>query len=63
MYCGDIRGHFQYLSQPTMSHHLTKLVRAGVLLESKEGVKHYYEINQSQLREVGLDLTKLKVKS
>ena len=29
--CGDILKRF-HLSQPTMSHHLNKLVRAGILL-------------------------------
>lgn len=47
------------LSQPAMSHHFTKLVDAGVLLEEKHGVQKTYEINHSLLKSVGIDPYKI----
>ena len=53
--CGDILKKFR-LAQPTMSHHLNKLVLAGVLSASKEGVRHRYTVNVARLRVLGLNL-------
>lgn len=47
------------LSQPAMSHHFTKLVDAGVLLEQKQGTEKIYSINEAALNGLGLDVTKL----
>ena len=50
---------FLKLSQPTMSHHFSRLVQASVLRERKNGTEKYYEINDTLLRSVGIDATKL----
>ena len=50
---------FHKLSQPAMSHHFSKLVTAGVLLERKAGVEKHYELNTQLLTENGIDPTKL----
>jgi DNA-binding transcriptional ArsR family regulator len=47
------------LSQPTMSHHFHKLVEAGVLIESKDGVAKHYQLNRPLLKSVGIDINKL----
>ena len=56
--CGDILKNFK-LSQPTMSHHLNKLVRAGVLEATKEGVRHTYTVNETRLEAAGLNVKKM----
>lgn len=50
---------FLKLSQPAMSHHFKKLVDAGVIVESKEGVSKAYMINTELLKSVGIDASKL----
>lgn len=47
------------LSQPTMSHHLSKLVQAGVLLEQKQAKQKAYALNTELLNELGINITKL----
>lgn len=47
------------LSQPTMSHHFSKLVAAGVLLERKSGVEKLYRLNKKLLSSAGIDAHKL----
>ncbi len=47
------------LSQPTMSHHFTKLVHSGVLLERKAGKEKYYQLNRELLLSIGIDSNKL----
>lgn len=47
------------LSQPTMSHHFTKLVASGVLRERKDGVEKYYQLDTVLLAQHGIDATKL----
>ncbi|OYW85268.1 hypothetical protein B7Z17_02600 [Candidatus Saccharibacteria bacterium 32-49-10] len=47
------------LSQPTMSHHLKKLVEAGVLVLEKRKTENFYTVNRSLCREVGIDIDKL----
>lgn len=47
------------LSQPTMSHHFTRLVRAGVILERKVGTEKLYRLNNKLLSDIGIDPTKL----
>jgi ArsR family transcriptional regulator len=46
-------------SQPTLSHHIGKLVDADVLIESKKGVNCYYKVNKKFLKEKGIDIIKL----
>lgn len=58
----DIVGSCQkisQMSQPTLSHHFSKLVEAGVLLEEKTGTSKSYRLNDSLLAEAGIDITKL----
>lgn len=50
---------FLKLSQPAMSHHLNKLVDAGVITEGKVGVKKYYRLNRTLLRSAGINSNKL----
>lgn len=50
---------FHKLSQPAMSHHFSKLVTAGVLLERKAGVEKHYELNMALLNQTGIDPSKL----
>lgn len=47
------------MSQPTMSHHFTKLVDAGILLEVKHGTQKAYQLNTGLLKTVGIDIRKL----
>lgn len=47
------------VSQPTMSHHFSKLVEAGVVLEQKDGTSKSYQLNSSYLLEHGIDIDKL----
>ena len=47
------------LSQPTMSHHFSRLVQAGVLLERKSGTGKFYQINRGLLVQAGIDPTNL----
>lgn len=47
------------LSQPAMSHHINRLVEAGVLSEEKQGTKKLYSLQRSALERFGIDVTKL----
>jgi DNA-binding transcriptional ArsR family regulator len=47
------------LAQPTISHHFHKLVEAGVLIESKDGVAKQYKLDRKLLKSVGIDINKL----
>lgn len=47
------------LSQPTLSHHLQRLVEAGVILESKKGVSKNYKLNRPLLARYGIAVNKL----
>lgn len=47
------------LSQPTMSHHFTKLVQAGVLSERKSGTEKLYVLNKDRLATIGINVNKL----
>lgn len=58
--CQELSRHFE-LSQPTLSHHFGKLIAAGVILERKEGVSHYYRINHILLKKAGVDLKSIKL--
>ncbi len=56
--CGDLSAEAD-LSQPAMSHHFGKLVSAGVVLETKDGVHKNYTLNKALLDRVGINPTKL----
>lgn len=49
----------QQLSQPAMSHHISKLVEAHILSEEKHGTKKVYTLRRDVLAEAGIDVTKL----
>ena len=46
---GDIQGHVD-LPASTLSHHLKRLVDAGMLRTRTEGTYHYYEADYTALR-------------
>ena len=50
---------FLKLSQPAMSHHFSKLVDAGVLIEEKQGTSKSYLVDTALLESLGLDVQKL----
>lgn len=56
--CQELLSKFS-LSQPTLSHHFSKLVGANVLNERKNGVSHIYSINHGYLKRLGIDIKKL----
>jgi DNA-binding transcriptional ArsR family regulator len=56
--CSTVRSQSQ-LSQPTMSHHLSKLVEAGLVRERKDGKEKVYELDSALLLSHGLDPNKL----
>lgn len=47
------------LSQPTLSHHISKLVAADVLIEEKIDKRKSYRLNVSYLESLGIDISKL----
>lgn len=49
----------QQLSQPTMSHHVNRLVEAGVLGVHKRGTQKSYTLQREALEQIGIDVTKL----
>jgi ArsR family transcriptional regulator len=46
-------------SQPTLSHHINKLLNADILIETKRGTNCYYKVNEKYLKTLGIDLRKL----
>lgn len=52
--CQALSKKFQ-LAQPTMSHHIGKLIDANVLKVRKEGVAHYYSVNIAFLTGLGIN--------
>jgi ArsR family transcriptional regulator, arsenate/arsenite/antimonite-responsive transcriptional repressor len=54
----DINASFE-LSQPTLSHHLKKLVAAGLLDREQRGTWAFYSINEPALGRLG-DIVKQK---
>ena len=47
------------LSQPTLSHHLNRLVRSGVLQARKVGTEKHYCLNTELLLSIGVDPQKI----
>lgn len=52
-------GNALNLSQPTISHHINKLVGAGVLLEQRQAKQKSYALNAELLDQLGIDIIKL----
>ena len=48
----DVQDHVR-LSQPTISHHMTVLRRAGLILAEKHGLWMWYRRNEKSLHELG----------
>ena len=59
MSAGEIGSHFE-MTGATISYHLSRLKKAGLVLESKYKNYIYYEINTSIFEEVMLWLAQLK---
>lgn len=53
--CQTILDRFP-LAQPTLSHHLIKLVAAKILTVRKAGTSHFYTINLEFLKTHGIDI-------
>lgn len=51
MAAGDIAAHFE-VSGATVSHHLSVLKEAGLVLDDKQGKYIYYELNMSVVDEI-----------
>lgn len=51
--------HLSSLSQPTISHHINKLVDAQILSEEKVDRHKIYTLNLDLLKKVGIDINKL----
>ena len=47
------------LSQPTMSHHFSKLAQSGVITEKKVGKEKFYKLDYELLSSIGIDPSKL----
>jgi ArsR family transcriptional regulator, arsenate/arsenite/antimonite-responsive transcriptional repressor len=45
----DMNAHFN-LTQPTLSHHLKKLMSTGLLTREQRGTWAYYAVNEDSLR-------------
>lgn len=56
--CQELLDKFP-LSQPTLSHHINKLIDVNILNERKEGTSHIYSINYRHLKEIGINLRKM----
>ena len=55
--CPEVRRKLSK-SQPTLSHHINKLLNADVLIETKKGVNCYYKVNVTYLKSLGIDIKK-----
>lgn len=53
--CPSVAPH----SQPCMSYHFAKLVKAGVILEEKQGTEKVYTLDVTYLRDLGITVAKL----
>lgn len=56
--CGELCAK-SLLSQPTMSHHLNKLVEAGIVIESKYLTRKSYMLNRQLLELNGINVNRL----
>lgn len=59
---GEIADQFQ-ISKPSISHHLSQLKQAGLILDERSGQNIYYSLNMTVFQEVMsffLDLVKQK---
>lgn len=54
----DILGHFDF-TQPTLSHHINLLVKAGLVTTEKSGTWHYYDLNKGAFEKFKTDTAEL----
>ncbi|MBP6042181.1 winged helix-turn-helix transcriptional regulator [Candidatus Saccharibacteria bacterium] len=47
------------LAQPTLSHHVNRLVQVGLLIPRKVGTEKFYKLNNELLISIGIDAAKL----
>lgn len=59
--CQDLSKKFP-LSQPTLSHHFSKLMDANIIVKRKNGASHFYRVNHKFLKEKGFDIKKITKK-
>jgi len=50
--CNEIMYGLQRITQPTVSHHLSYLVEAGVIIREKRGVFSFFTLNEPRLEEI-----------
>ena len=53
--CQDLSKSFD-LSQPALSHHFSKLIKAEVILARKVGAAHFYKLNAPLFRQLGINM-------
>lgn len=58
MSCQQLMKKFS-LSQPTLSHHFNKLIRAGIINARKEGTLWFYSLNKKFLNKSGININKI----
>jgi ArsR family transcriptional regulator len=52
----DVQDHVK-LSQPTISHHMAILRKAGLVMAEKHGLWMWYRRNEKSLKELGRELS------
>ncbi len=52
--CHDLSKSFG-LSQPALSHHFNKLIKAEIIVARKEGAAHYYKLNAPLFKQLGIN--------
>ena len=58
--CSQMLDEFK-LSQPTMSHHFAKLIKAGVIIKEKRSTSNFYKVNYDYIKKSGLDFSNLVI--
>lgn len=56
--CHEVSQRFS-LSQPALSHHFNKLIDAEIIKVRKDGVSHFYSINNDFLKSAGIDVSQI----
>lgn len=56
--CADL-SEKSLLSQPTLSHHFTKLLEAGIITERKVDTRKIYHLEKQLLSSHGIDIAKM----
>lgn len=54
----DILEHFDF-TQPTLSHHIHLLVKAGLVTTEKSGTWHYYDLNKDAFEKFKIETAEL----